>query len=288
MAGLLAVLAVPAGADEFSATFRFEGIAFTASRAAALVAHQGRDGEWTPFIVVFTDFALDMKDVHDSLDRDTAIRRQAERANGNVFWVSYEQADNCHAWAFASSLLMDPRFPRQQPDIASRQQFPGAGRSTGWRVTGSCEGEIHAWRGEWTAPFRATFDLPVQVPPAQAGPNSETGPQGPAAALQAFMKAVAERDLATVQRHISRDQWPVDAGDPRALDAYFRWLRHAYPSEARVMASLVTPSAARLDIEGKKDGRRVKGPVNLRRVDDTWKITDAPLTWLEWPWDVER
>jgi hypothetical protein len=92
------------------------------------------------------------------------------------------------------------------------------------------------------------------------------------------MKAVAERDLATVQRHISRDQWPVDAGDPRALDAYFRWLRHAYPSEARVMASLVTPSAARLDIEGKKDGRRVKGPVNLRRVDDTWKITDAPLT----------
>jgi hypothetical protein len=55
-------------------------------------------------------------------------------------------------------------------------------------------------------------------------------------------------------------------------------LSRAYPSEAVVMRSVVTASAASLDIEGKKDGRRVKGPVNLRKVDGTSK---APTR--RWP-----
>jgi hypothetical protein len=278
-------LAAPLGADQFSAHFRFEAIEFTATSATAFSPHRYADGRWTPFLVVFTDFPLDVKDVHESLDRDGAIDQQARRAKGNVLWVSYEEDDWCHAWAFASSLARDPRFGHRSY-IRSRQRYRGRGRQRRGRVAGSCQGEVHHPFGKWTASFGASFDDVVPSDPPPPPPDAE-GPlsPAPAAALQAFITAVAARDLETVRRHLSQDQWPRD---DQSLDAYFGWLARAYPSEAVVTHTLVRPSAARLDIEGRKDGRRVKGPVNLRKVDGLWKVTDAPLTWLEWPWTTQR
>jgi hypothetical protein len=287
----LAGLGGPPEAAEFMAHFTLEEIEFTATSAVAFPhPPQVSAADQHMVRVAFTDFPVDLQDVAESLGVEVPFQQQAARAGGTVVWVVFDlEKRGCRVETASRVRIGDPRF--SMGGLRAFELSRGAALVVGRRrVRGACEGEapIVTPTGRTVGPIRfsAAYEGPLTDLPDWGIDLREPSGTAQAWALQALVQAAAARDLPALQRLLSKDQWPVDAGDPRALEAYFKWLGHTYPSEAVVTEVRSNGTAARLLVEGRKQGRRVRGSVSLRRVAGEWKITGAFLPWQEWPWDV--
>jgi hypothetical protein len=129
--------------------------------------------------------------------------------------------------------------------------------------------------------FSLVYDIPITAitpPTALAAGGGEPG-----AAYLALVKAIQARDFAVARRHLPAQQIPTSPPRGAAeLEDYFHGLALNYPKTATVVGGLLKGGQARIEIEGVHyEGKKVKGPVTLRKTAGAWQVVDQTLHFAE-------
>jgi hypothetical protein len=264
-------LALGVSADEIKGTFQFGKTRFTPSDALAYQV-EGQEPGQPVTIVILTDFKIDRAMALAAIDTAGGIMGQIfTQQKGNAVFVSLGAEGKCGVSGF---------FGGYQ-SVGLGEGFTATTKTaTPSRVTGSCATDKPGKMFDDAYEFRLSYDVPVTAIPKPTAVGAGGGEAG--AAYLALVKAIQAADYPTASRHLPDHQLPAKA--PAAAEAadYFHGLALNYPKTAKVTGALVKGDLARVDVEGVHyEGRKIKGPVSMKKTDGVWRVLDQGFSFTE-------
>jgi hypothetical protein len=263
-------LALGAGADEIKGTFRFGETRFAPIDALAYQV-EGKEPARPVTAIILTDFKIDRTAALAAIDTAGGIMGQIfTQQSGNAVFVTLATEGQCGVAGFFAG----------SRSVGLGEGFTATTTSSSSRIAGSCATDKPGKMFDDAYEFRLTWDLPLTAIPEPTALGAGGGEAG--AAYLALVKAIQAEDFSTTRRHLPDHQLPAKAPAAAEVKDYFHGLALNYPKSAKVTGALVKGDLARVDIEGVHyEGRRIKGPVSMKKAAGVWRVIDQGFSFTE-------